>query len=114
MMSIRWKRLGGRQGNSRPASSLALLALQLRLVAAEVRAVEVVEGPVPRLPATSRSRSRPFRTRPAQHHLAEALVKLVVLKSSGSGSAEQLGREERLVYEQPLAAAVPADEEFGG
>lgn len=110
---------------------------QLRLVAAEVRAVEVVQRPVARRPAAPRPRPGPRRARPAQHHLAEAVeVELAdeagevggfeelglgprapdaaapgapAASSSRPGRAEQFGLEERLVDEQPLAAAVPAD-----
>lgn len=113
---------------------------QLRLVAAEVRAVEVVERPVARRPAAPRPRPGPRRARPAQHHLAEA-VEVELADEAGEvggfeelglgpgapdaaaparaagprpGRAEQLGLEERLVDEQPLAAAVPADRAVPG
>lgn len=121
---------------------------QLRLVAAEVRAVEVVERPVARRPAAPWPRPGPRRARPAQHHLAEA-VEVELADEAGEvggfeelglgpgaphaapaaaapaaattpGSspcprrAEQLGLEERLVDEQPLAAAVPADRAVPG
>lgn len=114
---------------------------KLRLVAAEVRAVEVVERPVARRPADPRPWPGPCRARPTQHHLAEAVeVELTdetgevggfeelgfspgapdaAAPSTPSGAAsapgpgprraEQLGLEERLVDEEPLAAAVPAD-----
>lgn len=111
---------------------------QVRLVAAEVWTVEVVEGPVARRPAAPRPRLGPRRARPAQHHLAEA-VEVELADEAGEvggfeelglgsgapdaaaaaagprhGRAEQLGLEERLVDEQPLAAAVPADRAVPG
>ena len=109
---------------------------QLRLVAAEVWAVEVVQGPVARRPAAPRP--GPRRAWPAQHHLAEA-VEVELADEAGEvggfeelglgsgapdaaaaaadprhGRAEQLGLEERLVDEQPLASAVPADRAVPG
>lgn len=116
---------------------------QLRLVATEVRAVEVVEWPVARRPASPRPWPGPRCPRPTQHHLAEAVeVELAdeagkvggfeelglgpgcpdaaaAAPAAAPGSprapgprarrAKQLGLEERLVDEQALAAAVPAD-----
>lgn len=116
---------------------------QLRLVATEVWAVEVVEWPVARRPASPRPWPGPRRPRPTQHHLAEAVeVELAdeagevggfeelglgpgrpdaaaAAPAAAPGSprapgprarrAKQLGLEERLINEQALAAAVPAD-----
>jgi hypothetical protein len=59
---------------------------QLRLVAAEVRAVEVVERPVAGWPARPGTR----RARPAQHHLAEAVEIELADEAGEVGGFEKL------------------------
>lgn len=93
-------------------------------VAAEVRAVEVVQVPA-RAAVALRRRAGPGSRR-ARHHLAETvqveladeagevggleeLSRRPVAARARPRAAQQLGLEQRLVDQQPLAAGVPAD-----